>query len=316
MEIRQLKYFAKIVEVGSVNQAAKALNVAQPAISRQIRRLEDEFGVLLLTRSSHGVSPTRAGEQFNRYARYVLRSVDRLSEKMSEISGQQSGLVRLGIPPSVGMMFMDKLLSNLKQNHPRVNLLLTEGSSYDLERLLDRGDLDLAVLTDTETGNSTRLRTIWQEYMYFVRSTKSSDPALNALAPDIDIADIAGVPLILTSRPKTAIRLIREKYIERNISFNLEMEVEGVATIKNLVSRGHGYTILPFPTVAIELSSGLFKAHRIKELTAKRQIAWVRGVEPNAAARTVINELENQVGQAAPDAPWICPDSKVRASRN
>lgn len=289
-----------------MNKAAKALKIAQPAISRQVLRLEDEFGTPLLSRTSHGVTPTTAGEHFNRLANNVLRSVDRLQVQMSKLSGHRSGTVRFGIPPSVGSMFMDPMLRNLDRHHPGIEVLLIEGSSFELETLLDEGELDLAILTDAHPNSRPKHKTMWREYMYFVRSAEINEPYFAHLPQDIDLSDIANVPLILTSRPKTVRTMIEAKYAEKNIQFNLKMEVEGVATIKNLVSHGHGFTILPYPTSLPELNSGEFIAHRIKELTTNRQIAWVRGVEPGEVARTVINALESEVRDIAAEAPWIC----------
>lgn len=146
MELRQLKYFIRIIELGSLSRAAADLHIAQPALSQQLASLETELGTRLLARSARGVSPTDAGHLFYRHSQVVLRQLERLRSEVSCGSEGPSGLVRVGMPPSVSNLLAAPLIHAVQQRLPKVRLHIRESDSAHLEELVATARIEMSLL--------------------------------------------------------------------------------------------------------------------------------------------------------------------------
>src|ERR671936_926949 len=146
MEMHQLAYFESVSRHLHFTRAAEELNVAQPSVSQQIRKLETELGAPLFHRMKRRVALTEAGQSFLPHARAVLQQLEEARVEVQELSGLRKGSLAVGAPPSVGTHLLPKALAAFSRKHPGIGLTFREGGSRTLVKLLEDGELDLAVV--------------------------------------------------------------------------------------------------------------------------------------------------------------------------
>src|SRR5574343_416429 len=146
MDLKQLEYFVRVAELGSFTRAAHALDVAQPALSRQVRLLEVELRQNLLVRNGRGATPTEAGKLLLDHRRGILHQIARAREELGRVRGGLAGRVAIGLPPSLARALAVPLTKAFRHNLPEASLSISEGLSAALQEGLLNGRLDLAVL--------------------------------------------------------------------------------------------------------------------------------------------------------------------------
>jgi DNA-binding transcriptional LysR family regulator len=146
MEVHQLAYFESVSRHLHFTRAADELNVAQPSVSQQIRKLETELGTPLFHRMKRRVALTEAGQRFLPHARAVLQQLEEARVEVQELTGLRKGTLAVGAPPSVGTHLFPRALAAFSQRHPGIGLSFREGGSRTLVHLLEQGELDLAVV--------------------------------------------------------------------------------------------------------------------------------------------------------------------------
>jgi DNA-binding transcriptional LysR family regulator len=146
MEVHQLAYFESVSRHLHFTRAADELNVAQPSVSQQIRKLETELGTPLFHRMKRRVALTEAGQRFLPHARAVLQQLEEARVEVQELTGLRKGSLAVGAPPSVGTHLFPRALAAFSQKHPGIGLSFREGGSRTLVNLLEQGQLDLAVV--------------------------------------------------------------------------------------------------------------------------------------------------------------------------
>jgi len=146
MEVHQLAYFESVSRHLHFTRAAEELNVAQPSVSQQIRKLESELGTPLFHRMKRHVALTEAGTLFLRHARAVLQQLDEARVEVQELTGLRKGSLAVGAPPSVGTHLFPRALAAFSERHPGISLTFREAGSRTLVQLLEDGELDLAVV--------------------------------------------------------------------------------------------------------------------------------------------------------------------------
>ena len=147
MNLRRLKYFVKIVDIGSLTQAADVLHIAQPALSQQIATLEGEFRQQLLVRTKRGVTPTEAGQILYRHAQIILRQFEQAQSDVNNTGESLSGQVSVGLAPGTAASALAlPLLKAVRARHPAILLYLNENFGTMLSELVMNGRMDMAVL--------------------------------------------------------------------------------------------------------------------------------------------------------------------------
>ena len=148
MELRQIRYFIHVASLRSFTKAARALNVAQPALSRHIQSLEDELRTQLLFRTTRGVVPTDAGSALLRMGESLLAFVEQMREEVSRAADVPSGNVIVGMPQSISLALAPLLMEECRSRLPMVRLRVTEGLSIFLEEWLNVAKIDVALMTN------------------------------------------------------------------------------------------------------------------------------------------------------------------------
>src|SRR5205809_1154349 len=146
MEVHQLAYFESVSRHLHFTRAAEELNVAQPVVSQEVRKLEDELGTPLFHRMKRNVALTEAGTLFLRHTRAILQQLEEARVEVQELSGLRKGSLAVGAPPSVGTHLLPKALAAFSRKHPGISLTFREAGSRTLVKLLEDGELDLAVV--------------------------------------------------------------------------------------------------------------------------------------------------------------------------
>ncbi len=208
MDLKQLEYFVRVAELGSFTKAAIALNVAQPALSRQVRLLEVELRQTLLTRNGRGAAPTEPGKLLLEHGRGILHQVERAREELGRVRGALAGRVAIGLPPSVAKVLVVPLIREFRQRMPEATLSISEGLSFGMHESLASGRLDIALLYNASASPDIELTPLLDEPLFLVQ--RQGDKARTATKPRaIPLRDVAKLPLVIPSRPN-AIRMLVE----------------------------------------------------------------------------------------------------------
>ena len=168
METRALRYFHSVAEFGSYSRAAEVLRISQPAVSRQVRGLENSLGQKLFLRQSHGVSLTEAGRTLLERTRMILRQFDQTEHEIRRGQVHASGTVTLGVPPAAGNMLVPELTRRLSAAFPNVFLHVVAGFSLYLQEWVARGRVDVACLHDPVPHPGFTLTPLVNEEVFLV----------------------------------------------------------------------------------------------------------------------------------------------------
>ncbi len=149
LDLTALRSFVTVLETGGVTRAAHQLHLTQSAVSMQLKRLEDALGQPLLDRAGRGVAPTAQGEQLLGYGRRILALNDEVWDRMTDTAFE--GEIRLGVPPDIVYPHIPGILRRIDREYPRVRVQLISSYTLKLRELLDRGEADLILTTESET---------------------------------------------------------------------------------------------------------------------------------------------------------------------
>ena len=295
IEIKQLRYFKRVSDAGSVSRAAAALSVAQPAVSRQIANLEETLGTPLFFRNGRGVKLTDAGEQLYAHASEILESVRLAEQNVRDTVGVARGEILLGSTPTVVRHIAPPLHELVKRNHPELTLQFTEGMSGYVNEWLSNGTLDLAILHDaTRTQHFLTEPLLWEELALVTKDQRDGDATF---------AEVAAEPLILP-RKNHGLRLLLERVAnQRRITLDVAAEIDSVGAMKAMVARGAGSSVLPCGSVGGH--EGLC-ARRILEPPLSRCLLLATSSQRpvSQTTRAVIQDLKSVVRQLIDGGGW------------
>lgn len=301
LELRQLKYFVGIVEAGSVSRAASSLHVAQPALSAQIARLEEELGTRLLTRSVRGVTPTAAGTAVYEQARRILKQVEATQAIATQADQGPAGPVSIGLPWTVTTVVGLRLLQQMRVALPGVRLTVIEGPSATLAQLLEQGRLDIAVLFDSAEGTGLLAQPVVEEPLLLVGARGSL-----AGRTRCTLADVAALPLLLLSRPNGIRESIERLWAAQGHSAQAVAEVNAPALLIEAVQAGVGFAVLPACALEDKLQRGELDALPIAEGSLTRSVCLCssRVFAPTPAAEQVLALLTQLMHEAVQQGRW------------
>ena len=188
MEISQLRTILHVAELGSLSKAADRLRIAQPALSRQVRLLEDELGIRLFERHGRGMVVTEAGTAVLRHAARILAEMEEIRATVADDDAPLRGLVSVGMPPTVSDILAEPLVSAFQARHPEAKIRLVSAYSGYLMDWLHRGDVDVAIMYETRPLRSLRTKPLLEEVLYLIGAPGSG------LSPDqaLDFSASAG----------------------------------------------------------------------------------------------------------------------------
>lgn len=305
MDLRQLRYFAQIVESGSLSKASRQLFIAQPALSQQLSKLEEEVGRPLLNRSSRGVAPTENGLALYHHARFMLRQLDQALSIARKESGTVQGMVSVGLPATTVSALGLPLVSRVRERYPSILLNVVEGMSGHLGQMMRMGQLDLSVLFAPDVAPDLTVEALLEEEL-FVMLPKHSR-LVPARRSTITLAEAAALPLILPTSTHGLRRRIAAELERRSLSAHVVAEIDSLALLMNCVYDGMGATIKPMAAIHLEGHRGRqWRALSISDARLGRR-NYLYSLAPerlSPAAAAVAAELKSTAHELVDTGAW------------
>ena len=264
MDLKQLEYFVRVAELGSFTRAAQALDVAQPALSRQVRLLEVELRQNLLLRNGRGAMPTDAGRLLLEHARGILHQVERAREELGRVGGALAGRVAIGLPPSLSRALAVPITRAVRQQLPQASVSICEGLSINMQEWLISGRLDIAVLYNAQPTPEIELTPLLEEELVLVQPRPPGFSQETSPGP-IALKDIAQLPLVIPSRPNALRMLVESEMANLGLRPLISLEIDGVAAILDLVADGAGAALLSHNAVASSSRPLAFQTRPVAE---------------------------------------------------
>jgi DNA-binding transcriptional LysR family regulator len=292
VQLQQLAYFVAVAEVRHFTQAAEALGVAQPSLSKQIKALEAELGAELFSRARGNIALTPAGEVLLPLAKRVLADVDTARLEVRELTGLRRGRLRLGATPSLFAGLLADVLRRFHDDHPGIRLLVEEGGSRDLVKDLTRGSLDLALVILPLSGDAPLVtRPVLRENLVVAAPSHPARMPGDAAPPrrsSLRIEDLRNRPLVMF-RPGYD---LREATISacRHAGFEPRFAVEGgeMDAVLRFVEAGLGLAVVPSMVLAGRPGlhgTPLISEQLISEQLISEQLISERAAPAHADAR-------------------------------
>ena len=242
MDLKQLEYFVHVAEMGSFTRASVYLQVAQPALSRQVRTLEVELRQPLLDRNGRGGTLTEAGKRLLAHARSILQQVERARDDLEDQRGAATGRLAIALPPSVSRTLTGPLVKAFRAQLPRANLSVVEGlSAYALEWLAI-GRVDCAVVYNVTPSPAIDLQPLLDEPLFLVSARPSTRAA--RVGPPITLQALAEHELVMPSRPHSVRMLLETALAGDGRRARVALEIESVPAILDLVLQGECHAVL------------------------------------------------------------------------
>ncbi len=302
MDVKQLRALVTVAEVGSVTRASELLHLVQPAVTRQIRTLEQELGVALFERTRHGMRPTEAGAILVDRARRALNELERARTEVQPMPGVVTGLVTVGLLESATDLLAEPLVSAIIRDQPGIEVRLITAYSGHLQQWLDDGDLDLTLLYNLASTPSLNAQPLVRERLWAVA------PASEGLRADrpVPFAGVAAHPLVMPAAGHALRTLIDEAAARARVQPDAVVQTNSMRVQKQLVRAGHGWTILPGVGIAEDAAHGLLTAAPLCEPDVWRSI--VLGTQRTgrvpSAVELVARELTHQIHSAVHQGKW------------
>jgi LysR family nitrogen assimilation transcriptional regulator len=306
VNLRRLKYFVKIVDIGSLTQAADVLHIAQPALSQHIATLETEFHQQLLVRTKRGVTPTEAGQVLYRHAQIILRQFDQALSDVNSSRQSLSGQVSVGLAPGTAASALAlPLLKAVRARHPGILLYLNENFGTTLSELVMNGRMDMAVLYAGKNDvHGLAFQLLIKEQLYLVAPRETPD-----LPDEIPLSATNDLNLMLP-RPYNYLRkYVDEAFARLGQAARVVAEIESASTLNAAIADGVGATILPESAARVMAASSPVLLRRIVSPTVEIPLALCVSdhlpmSEPAQAVRDLILELvEHQAFDVGPFEP-------------
>jgi len=298
VSLRRLKYFVKIVDVGSVTLASDVLHVAQPALSQHVATLEAEFNQQLLVRTSKGVKPTEAGKTLYRHAQSILKQMEQARVEVSSASASLKGKVSVGLAPGTAASRLAlPLLRAVRSRHPEVVLHLNENFGTTLNEQISDGRMDMAVLYANKSVPGLSLLPLLHEELVLV--TPQHQPFPGTQAALFEVAKLG----LLMLRPSNVIRrLVDDAFLRAQLRPRVVAEIESIPTLVNAVTSGIGATILPLSAARLVSQACGASLTRISDPMKRVPLALCTSdsLAPSSAAVAVKSILTDLAEDLAP----------------
>lgn len=298
MELRQLRYLVRTIELGSISQAALDLGIAQSAVSLQIQRLEGELATRLLQRTATGVVPTDAGIAFLSHAQLALRHADEAASAAQQ--SRLSGVVSIGLAPSTSGVLGFPLIEAMREQYPDIRIHLVEGMSGHLGQMLNGRELDLAVLFDNGHARRCSVQPLLEERLFFICGSEARPAVLPTR-----LASVIDVSLVLPTPRHGLRRVIDTAFAALDVRPSVIAEVDSLYVLMDMVARGMAATLQPWSALARQTESRLCWSEIADEGTSRRNLLCsLSDDELSPAALATRSTVTRVVRQLIEEGRW------------
>ena len=302
VELRQLRYFAAVAREGHFGQAARALRIAQPAVSRQIQQLEAELGVRLFDRRPRGAVLTAEGLALLDRAERLLGEAEAMRREARGQADRPRGAVTIGLSPGVSEIIGAAFATAAARRFPEIRLRLAIGFMHDLEKQLEDGAIDAAVLNGPGASARLAAEPLLAEPLCLICT--AGDRRFEA--PAVPLRALAGVPLVLAGRPESWVRrALRDALGQEALDIEVAAEADTVALAKRLVLAGLGPMVDVASMVRAEILEGRLRAVPLGALGITRLLVMPRGRDPSPAAAAAAGLLRDCAREMLANGLWL-----------
>lgn len=302
MKLVQLQYFAAIVETGSFVAAARELDVAQPALSRQMSLMESELGNKLLRRGRKGATPTASGKLFYTHSRSILDHLDHATTEVRTGVDNPSGEVRVALSVGTAALIGPKLVQRMSSHYPEVLVSIVDGLSHQTGDTIESGQVNLGIVTGAELLVGAKSQPVLAENLYLVSKRLGSKPESRT----VTLNDVAGCELVMPGRMVHLRRYLEDAAGRNGLKLKVRYEQQSLLTILSLVRAGVGSVVIGWPAIQSLWELGELDAHRIIEPNLSRVVSLAvpnhRPLSP--AARVTYDTLRDLLVEEVKAGNW------------
>jgi LysR family transcriptional activator of glutamate synthase operon len=312
MELTQLRYFVTIAETASFTGAAELLHVSQPALSYQIKRLEEKLGTQLFDRRGRRIALTAEGELFLPLAQAVLFRADEAIRVLQEHLGIDVGEISMGCNPTVATYLVPSLLAAFHKDYPRVRVEVVEGGDIELQHMVHTGSIDFAVVTAPGAPHTLDVTPLGSEYLHLVT------PPGHRFAEhaSIDLGRLAQEDFVLPTNSYNLTAQIIDACRRSGFEPRVAYQAGSIEAVMNFVREGLGVTILPAIALHGLGRQGVAVIDLDNPLT--RDLNLIRGKDRSTtrAAAALIVQVQMSVAQkmrhplSGDTGAATCPESR------
>ncbi|MFC7395258.1 LysR family transcriptional regulator [Scopulibacillus cellulosilyticus] len=272
MNLDSLKMFCLVVENKSISIAARKFFVSQPAVTKQIKALEEYYGMLLFERSGGNLHITEAGKLLYPYAKAILEDHERAKERLANYKGNQHTPICVGATLTIGEYLLPKLLGRFKQRNPDINLKLQVANTQDILESLQEHHIDLALVEGKVDNPSLMVEKFADDELVLI----CSEHHKWSRRKEINSDELTGEPMIWRENGSGTRMIIENALNQKGLMDNMDiyMEIGSTQAIKAAVEAGLGIAILSKMAVLREFELNVIKEVKIKDMSLKREL-WL-----------------------------------------
>ena len=299
MELRQLRYFLAVADNGSLSKASAVLGIAQPALSRAVRQLEEALHTLLFYRHGRGIRLTETGAQFQATVDPLIRSLVQASDDLRAGAGVPVGSIAFGMPPSMSALLGARLVETFLKRSPQVKLQIIDAFSGYVNEWLVAGRLDLAIINGARRSAHVSMDPLLTVDLFHV-ALRSMVDASERDQRTVSFDRLLGAPLILPGRHHGLRRQLEAAAQSKGAKLNVIVEIDALEALKELVRRGVAATVLPHAAALQEAEDARFIIRRVvdPDVTMQFMIAYSLQRPTTLAMRELVRILRLDVNRA------------------
>ncbi len=310
MDLRSIRAFVRVAELGSITRASRDLGIVQPALSRHIQRIETELGARLLVRLPRGVQLTLEGRRFLQHGRRILHEVAQAASTLAA-ENECVGRVTVGLSPTLAPILAPGIIERCSAKFPAVTLKIYEEFTRRLIGDMLNGQFDIVLLTNPPPMRAAATLPVLTEQMVVI-----TGPQARGIAPELSLEELANTPLLITEGIRA---LVEHQLAAHGGTLQIAMEIDAIEAIRRMVMAGQGSSILPVSAVREYIEAGRISAATVAGVDLSRSLVLVTmgeaGTWPavRAVSGLILAEIEglSQRGLFAPLRVQPAPPAAV-----
>lgn len=289
LNIQQLQSFVTVVSEGSMTEAANKLYLTQPAISQQIRNLEEDLGVELLLRGTRTIRPTLQGEMLLEQARRILQLVQQAENSIKMLGSQLSGHLRIGTLNSLGVQLVSPVIGRLLKLNPQVSFRVDFDEESQLVKKYNQQELDVVILPENVMNQirTEQPRLLLKEEMWLVGSSKDTQ-----IPRQVSLKELNQFSLMWLTREYSDFELQLTKELSTHrLEFRPNFSTSNVGTLKRVIETGLGWGFLPSMAVRKQVRSGRMINVQVKDFQYYLNFYYCQNAELSKEQRALAEAL-------------------------
>lgn len=314
LETDLLHVFCRVAEARNFSRAAALLGVAQPIVTRKIRRLEEELGVQLFVRSNRGCELTQEGELLAGKATGILAQLAQIKQEVASANQRVTGTIAIGLAGTAGALLAPYLMPLVAQRWPQLRVEIIESITRNLLASVANRELSLALVYDPPQDAGLVLRPLLMERLYLVGTPRLAKQ-LKGLKR-VRSVDLQGLPLVLPIRGQIIRELVEDAFAETGATLTPQYEASSPLMLKALMLQGLGFTVLTLGNLAEEVAAGRLVAIPFEDRGMSVSLSLVSTKEHGRlrVVQLMTDLIESEVRRLASTGAWPGSPRVIRGS--